>query len=130
MRSLKLSGQPSQLFDNLGGFVLNLTDQQARRLRALGGVKSVEADAAVFLEPTIPGASANTQQQAAETSALATFKDSTFSGTAEIQPWGVGAVWQNEDIRDRGNFGETSYAFVIDSGLRSDTGDLNLAPLD
>jgi len=128
MLSLGVSGQPSLIFDQLNGFTLNLTDQQAQRLRALGGVRSVEADAAVVLDPPILNASATEtllSPEAAGTTSLTSYGNSS-AGTGETLPWGVRAVWQGEDISARGNFASDTYAFVIDSGVLSTTGDLNL----
>ena len=129
LRSLGVNGQPTLLFDKLNGFALRITEQQARRLRALGGVQSVEADAAVFLEPPIPGstnASSSLQPQATGSAALTNYGDGS-AGSGETLPWGVRAVWQGDDISARGNFASDTYAFVIDSGVLSSTGDLNLA---
>jgi hypothetical protein len=47
--------------------------------------------------------------------------------SGEVTPWGVSAVWQGEDISQRGNFASDTYAFVIDSGVSNATGDLNFA---
>jgi subtilisin family serine protease len=127
--SLGVTGQPSLVFDQLNGFALNLTDQQAQRLRALGGVRSVEADAAVFLSPPILNASPTAtllNRQAAGSASLTSYGNSS-AGSGETLPWGVRAVWQGEDISGRGNFASDSFAFVIDSGVLSTTGDLNLA---
>jgi len=129
MHSLGVNGQPSLVFDQLNGFALNLTDQQAQRLKALGGVRSVEADAAVFLDPPILNANASATQlkpQAAGTTSLTSYGNST-AGSGETLPWGVRAVWQGDDISARGNFASDTFAFVIDSGVLSTTGDLNLA---
>ncbi len=129
MHSLGVNGQPSLVFDQLNGFALNLTDQQAQRLKALGGVRSVEADAAVFLDPPILNANASATQlkpQAAGTTSLTSYGDSK-AGSGETLPWGVRAVWQGDDISARGNFASDTFAFVIDSGVLSTTGDLNLA---
>jgi Ca2+-binding RTX toxin-like protein len=129
LRSLGVNGQPSLVFDQLNGFALRITDQQARRLQALGGVKSVEADAAVFLEPPIPGSTqsgSSLQAQAAGSASLASYTNGT-AGSGETLPWGVRAVWQGNDVSARGNFASDTYAFVIDSGVLSSTGDLNLA---
>lgn len=52
------------------------------------------------------------------------------SVSGEVIPWGVSAVWQGEDITQRGNFASDTYAFVIDSGVLNTTGDLNFAPAD
>jgi hypothetical protein len=54
--------------------------------------------------------------------------NNTTNSTGEVIPWGVSAVWQGEDISQRGNFASDSYAFVIDSGVSDLTGDINLAP--
>jgi subtilisin family serine protease len=132
LRSLGVNGQPTLLFDQLNGFALRITEQQARRLRALGGVQSVEADAAVFLEPPIPGstnASSSLQPQATGSAALTNYGDGS-AGSGETLPWGVRAVWQGDDISARGNFASDTYAFVIDSGVLSSTGDLNLAGIN
>ena len=129
LRSLGVNGEPSLVFDQLNGFSLRITDQQARRLQALGGVKSVEADATVFLEPPIPGSSNSSstlQPQAAGSASLASSTNGT-AGSGETLPWGVRAVWQGNDVSARGNFASDTYAFVIDSGVLSTTGDLNLA---
>jgi subtilisin family serine protease len=129
MRSLGVDSQPSLVFDQLNGFALNLTDQQAQRLRALGGVRSVEADAAVFLDPPILNANPTAtllRPQAAGTTSLTSYGNST-AGSGETLPWGVRAVWQGDDISARGNFASDTFAFVIDSGVLSTTGDLNLA---
>jgi subtilisin family serine protease len=129
MRSLGVSGEPSLLFDQLNGFALNLTDQQAQRLRALGEVRSVEADASVFLDPPIlndNSAATLLKPQAAGSTSLTSYNN-TSAGSGETLPWGVRAVWQGEDISVRGNFASDSFAFVIDSGVLSTTGDLNLA---
>ena len=132
LRSLGVNGQPTLLFDQLNGFALRITEQQARRLRALGGVQSVEGDGAVFLEPPIPGstnASSSLQPQATGSAALTNYGDGS-AGSGETLPWGVRAVWQGDDISARGNFASDTYAFVIDSGVLSSTGDLNLAGIN
>jgi subtilisin family serine protease len=129
LRSLGVNGQASLMFDQLSGFALRITDQQARRLQALGGVKSVEADSAVFLEPPIPGpsnSSSTLQTQSAASASLISYSNGTAS-SGETLPWGVRAVWQGSDVSARGNFASDTYAFVIDSGVLSGTGDLNLA---
>jgi hypothetical protein len=129
MRSLGVNNQPTLMFNQLKGFALNITEQQARRLQALGGVKSVEANAAVFLEPPIPGStipSAALQPAAVGSTALTSYANGT-AGSGETLPWGVSAVWQGNDVSARGNFASDTYAFVIDSGVLNTTGDLNLA---
>lgn len=129
IRSLGVNGQPTLVFDQLNGFAINITDQQARRLQALGGVKSVEANAAVFLDPPIPSSatpSSALQPAAIGSTALTSCTNGT-AGSGEVLPWGVRAVWQGNDVSTRGNFASDTYAFVIDSGVLGTTGDLNLA---
>lgn len=129
MRSLGAAGMPSLVFEQLNGFALRITPRQAKRLRALGGVQSVEADAKVFLAPPIPAqatAPTRLQPQAATTTALSSYSNGNAS-SGETLPWGVRAVWQGADISARGNVAGDTYAFVIDTGVLSTTGDLNLA---
>ena len=46
--------------------------------------------------------------------------------SGEILPWGVKALWKGEDLSEEyGNFGEGTYAFVIDSGVQ-ELDDLNI----
>ncbi|CAK27816.1 Uncharacterized protein wiht hemolysin-type calcium-binding regions [Synechococcus sp. RCC307] len=44
--------------------------------------------------------------------------------TGELLPYGVKAVWGGTDISSKGNIGKGTYAFVIDSGVLANTGDL------
>ena len=135
MRSLGVKNQPTLVvFDQLNGFAINITEQQAQRLQALGlqglgGIRSVEANAAVFLEPPIPGSAtpgSTLQPAAIGSNALTSYSNGT-AVSGETLPWGVRAVWQGNDVSTRGNFASDTYAFVIDSGVLSTTGDLNLA---
>lgn len=129
LRSLGVAGEPSLLFDQLNGFALRLSNAQAQRLRGLGGVRSVEADATVVLDPPVLNASPTASLlsgQAGSTTSLTSYGNGT-AGSGETLPWGVRAVWQGSDISARGNFASDTYAFVIDSGVLSSTGDLNLA---
>jgi len=135
--SLGSSGKPSFLYEQLGGFAVELTNQQARRLRALGGVQSVEANQAVFLEAPSqglvltdtpsPGTSsgATLSPTAVNPTALTSYGNLAGS-TGETLPWGVQAVWQGHDISKAGNAGEGTIAFVIDSGVSNTTGDLTV----
>lgn len=127
LNSLGEAGQPSMVFDQLNGFVVNLSNAQAQRLRALGGVKSVEADAAVFLEAPIREVLPEQQagSQSITPSVLSTYVNATAS-SGETLPWGVKAVWQGVDISQQGNIASDTYAFVVDSGVINNTGDLNL----
>jgi Ca2+-binding RTX toxin-like protein len=136
MGSLGIAGNPVMVFDQLNGFVLNISEQQAQRLRALGGVQSVEADAAVFLEPPVavepyavdPSSLASLANGKTGTalSNLAVFADG-MGQSSDIVPWGVQAVWRGDDITQRGNIASDTFAFVIDSGILNSTGDLNFA---
>lgn len=128
LRSLGVNGQPNLVFDQLNGFTVLLTGQQARRLQALGGVKSVEANATVLLEPPTLKAAVSSSLKPEEVGStnLAIYADSIAS-SGETLPWGIRSVWQGNDISTRGNFASETYAFVIDSGVLDSTGDLNLA---
>lgn len=127
LASLGEAAQPSILFDQLNGFAVQTTAPQAQRLRALGGVRSVDAEQVVSLErpinvvktPSLP------PQDDVTGAALTTYGDMQF-GSGEYLPWGVRAVWQGRDISTKGNIATNSYAFVIDSGVRSNTDDLNI----
>lgn len=131
--SLGSSGKPSFLYEQLGGFAVELTAEQAKRLRALGGVQSVEANQAVFLQTPsqglvltdapILGASSNTTL--INPAALTSYGNLSGS-TGETLPWGVRAVWQGYDVSKAGNAGAGTIAFVIDSGVSATTGDLTL----
>ena len=52
--------------------------------------------------------------------------NNTYASTGEILPYGVRAVWEGNDISEKGNIGIGSYAFVIDSGVLNTTNDLNV----
>jgi len=127
--SLGSDSQPSLIFDQLDGFAATLTNRQAQRLRALDGVKSVEADFTFFLEPPIPGSideAWNPWREEYFLNALNAYSN-TSASSGETLPWGVQAVWQGIDISQRGNFASDTYAFIIDSGILNTTGDLNIA---
>ena len=121
LRSLGLTAGPTEVFAALNGFVVDLPDPaQANRLRALGGVQSVEADAAVMLAPP---AAVEPATDPASPQALQQYGNST-AATGEVMPYGVTAMWQGNDIASKGNVGAGTYAFVIDSGILNTTGDL------
>ncbi|MFO7628408.1 MAG: S8 family serine peptidase [Prochlorococcaceae cyanobacterium] len=115
--SLGVAQEAAFVYEQLGGFAVRLADRDAQRLRALGGVQSVEADAAVAMVQPIVSTS---------TGALGAYVNTTGS-SGEILPWGVQAVWRGQDVSARGNLGEGAIAFVIDSGVSDGTGDLALA---
>jgi subtilisin family serine protease len=66
-------------------------------------------------------------QKEVKTSIASVTYDNSTNIDGEVTPWGVSAVWQGEDISQRGNFASDTYAFVIDSGVSNATGDLNFA---
>lgn len=113
---------PTQLYRQLGGFLVKLSDAEATRLRGLEAVATVEADAAMPAPVPLPDPVASPQALPA---ALVSYANATAS-SGEIVPWGVRAVWQGQDISSRGNVGAGTWAFVIDSGILTTTGDLNV----
>jgi hypothetical protein len=127
---------PSQLYRQLGGFLVKLNEVEAGRLRALEAVAGVEADATMaplpplpdpvatpLTPPTIPAEGATAE--VALPAVLVSYANAGGS-SGEIVPWGVRAVWQGQDISSRGNVGAGTWAFVIDSGILTTTGDLNV----
>ena len=125
LRSLGASGKPSEVYDYLNGFAIRLTESDANRLRSLGGVKSVEADSQVRLVDPISQASPG--QDPITGVALPRYTD-LKTGSYETTPWGVQAIWNGKyDVASAANLGSGKYAFVIDTGVSSMTGDLNVA---
>ena len=119
---------PSQLYRQLGGFLVQLSEAEATRLRGLEAVAAVEADAAVPAPRPLPDPLASPQAATAEQAlpaVLVSYANGTGS-SGETVPWGVRAVWRGQDISSRGNVGAGSWAFVIDSGILTTTGDLNV----
>lgn len=130
---------PTALYEQLGGFAVPLTGQQAERLRQLTGVASVEADAPVAMIPPVdaptsmapmalmaPAADADEQEPASMQPLLLTAYTNVTAGSGEVLPWGVKAVWGGLDISTKGNIGAGTYAFVIDTGVLATTGDLTI----
>ena len=116
---------PLTVFDQLGGFAVDLDEAQAARMRMRREVGSFERDRPMRLDPPIPepqaapnGANGNVLPEA-----LVSYGNGTAS-TGELIPWGVRAIWQGRDISTTGNSGAGTYAFVIDSGVALTTGDL------
>lgn len=68
-----------------------------------------------------------TSKETKRTSVAAVANVNTTNTSGEIIPWGTSAVWQGEDITQRGNFASDTYAFVIDSGVLDTTGDISFA---
>lgn len=129
LKTLGAAAARIQIFEHLSGFAVQLSSTQSQRLRALAGVRSVEADVAVKLQPPIPGrseASTLLEPGSLSATALLSYTNAT-AASGEILPWGVRAVWQGEDISLKGNIASDTYAFVIDSGVLASSGDLNLA---
>jgi subtilisin family serine protease len=68
-----------------------------------------------------------TSKETKRTSVAAVANVNTTTVSGEVIPWGTSAVWQGEDITQRGNFASDTYAFVIDSGVLDTTGDISFA---
>ena len=131
LRSLDIDLEPNQIFENLGGFTVSITETQAKRLKALSDVKTVDQDAEVTLNP--PDISderaSNPIQEAIAANSLQGFSDNYATESGETQPWGVSAVWQSNDIstKPNPNIGQGTYAFVADTGISSAySNDLNI----
>ena len=143
LQQAKVNAEPEQFYGELNGFSISLNEAEATQLREIGLIKSVERDQPLPLTPPVdvqPAPTAprqatalddlqqevrleNVRRGAASTAANAVYSDSTAS-SGEILTYGVQAVWGGEDISERGNAGEGTYAFVIDSGVLDTTGDL------
>lgn len=106
--------RPDALFEHLNGFAVMLTADQAQRLQHSRGVLSVEADTMVSLVVPV-----DTQAAPGQTSG-------TVSATAvQTTPYGVSMVWGgNLNYSTANNNGK--YAFVLDTGISTQTGDLNV----
>lgn len=125
LRSLGASGKPSEVYSYLNGFAIRLTETDANRLRSLGGVKSVEADSQVRLVDPVSQSSPG--QDPITGVGLARYTD-LQTGSYETTPWGVQAIWNGQyNATSAANLGSGKYAFVIDTGVSSITGDLNVA---
>ena len=125
LRSLGSGITTQENFDYLNGFSIRLSDQQAQRLRALSGVKSVEADGLVQLvKPPSPGPAA--VDPITGISALPQYADQFVPGSSERIPWGVNAVWSGNQAGFLANPGNGKYAYIIDTGIAPTTGDLNV----
>ena len=152
LRTAHLTAAPKQVFEAVGGFSVDLDEQEAEQLRQVPCIKSCEADQpleltdpveseaagglvqpataleapnqTVFKSRVIEGSQEQVEaQQDIEADALTSYGDSTAS-SGEILPYGVKAVWGGQDVSTKGNAGEGCYAFVIDSGVLATTGDL------
>ncbi|WP_115119162.1 S8 family serine peptidase [Synechococcus sp. UW105] len=170
LNSAGIEARPTQHFDAINGFSIQLTPLQAETLRQSPGIGSVEADRPMPLMPPVEVSPAEPrgfqnslpavqkpsretfdtnrplelslerfwvenkveqseeqarQEQTSSISALPVYGNGTAS-TGEVLPYGVKAVWGGQDISKRGNAGNGTYAFVIDSGVLNTTGDLNI----
>ena len=154
LQSARLNASAKQVFEAVGGFTVDLDDQEAERLRQMPCIKCCEADQQLELTNRVESATAGylvqtatalevpnktayksrvidgsqekvKGQQDVEADTLTSYGDGKAS-SGEILPYGVKAVWGGKDISIRGNVGEGCYAFVIDSGVLATTGDLNL----
>ncbi|MCP9775526.1 S8 family serine peptidase [Cyanobium sp. WAJ14-Wanaka] len=114
---------PSLLFEQLGGFAIDLNQRQAERLSQRREVISLELDRPMRLDP--PMLQDSEKNDVFVPQALVSYTNAIISNR-ETVPWGVRAIWQGRDISSMGNSGAGSFAFVIDSGVLATTGDLNL----
>jgi Subtilase family len=129
MASLGLVGTPEFVYDQLDGFAVSLTANQAQRLQTVAGVSRVDLDAASVMDlPTRAGAEPGKAARDAITGLALTSYANTTASSGEVLPWGVKAVWQGADVSSVGNIGAKKTAFVIDSGINANTTDLNLSP--
>ncbi|WP_413744648.1 S8 family serine peptidase [Synechococcus sp. MIT S9451] len=170
LNSAGIEARPTQHFDAINGFSIQLTPFQAETLRQSPGIGSVEADRPMPLMPPVEVSPAEPrgfqnsfptvqkpsteafdtnrplelslerfwvenrvdqseeqarQEQTSSISALPVYGNGTAS-TGEVLPYGVKAVWRGQDISTKGNAGNGTYAFVIDSGVLNTTGDLKI----
>ena len=134
---------PRQLFDQLGGFAVDLDDDQAGRLRLRREVSTMELDRPMRLDPPMPAPkpgpgpssggrliemvdpSGSSINDVMLPQVLVSYSNA-IGASLETVPYGVRAIWQGRDISAAGNAGAGTYAFVIDSGVLDTTGDLNL----
>lgn len=123
LQSVGVNHGPKVIYEQLNGFAVNLTQDQAQQLKLVRGVKVVEPDTSIVLEPPV---SDEFQSQTIYDNSLNSY-DNIVSDSGEVIPWGVQKVWQGINVIQRGNFAADSYAFVIDSGVLSTTGDLSFA---
>ena len=134
---------PRQLFEQLGGFAVDLDDDQAGRLRLRREVGSMELDRPMRLDPPMPAPepgpgpssggrliemvdpSGSSINDVMLPQVLVSYSNA-IGASLETVPYGVRAIWQGRDISAAGNAGAGTYAFVIDSGVLATTNDLNL----
>ena len=130
---------PRQLFEQLGGFAVDLDDDQAGRLGLRREVGTMELDRPMHLDPPMPGPGPSSGGRLIELvdpsgsavndvmlpQVLVSYTNAILA-SLETVPWGVQAIWQGRDISSAGNAGAGTYAFVIDSGVLATTNDLNL----
>ena len=134
---------PRKLFEQLGGFAVDLDDDQAGRLGLRREVGSMELDRPMRLDPPMPAPepgpepssggrliemvdpSGSSINDVMLPQVLVSYSNA-IGASLETVPYGVRAIWQGRDISAAGNAGAGTYAFVIDSGVLDTTGDLNL----
>ena len=134
---------PRKLFEQLGGFAVDLDNDQAGRLGLRREVGSMELDRPMRLDPPMPspepgpGPSSGSRLIEVVDPSGSSINDvmlpqvlvsysNAIGASLETLPYGVRAIWQGRDISAAGNAGAGTYAFVIDSGVLDTTGDLNL----
>ena len=146
LQTAHLNAAPKQVFQEIGGFSVDLDEQEAEQLRQVPCIKSCEADQpleltdpieseeaeglvqpATAVETPAPGQTAfngrvidGSQQQVESSQEITTDALTSYgdstASSGEILPYGVKAVWGGQDVSTKGNAGEGCYAFVIDSG--------------
>ncbi|MFQ6539529.1 MULTISPECIES: S8 family serine peptidase [Aphanothece] len=110
--------QPQALFKNLGMLTARLTSAQAAALERRGGVKRVEADQVVSLSR--PDAAAPPPGKGPGGGG-----DAPAESTSQVLDWGVKWVWGNQDRTSTIGSFASKRAFVLDTGISPNTGDLN-----
>ena len=153
-QSAHLNAAPKQVFQEIGGFSVDLGEQEAEQLRQVPCIKSCEADQPLELTDPIESLGAEgfvlsaaaveaagngqtafngrvidgSQKQVESSQEIATDALTSYgdstASSGEILPYGVKAVWGGQDVSTKGNAGKGCYAFVIDSGVLETTGDL------
>ena len=141
--------RPTNLFETGKAFTVELSQEEAYRLKNQPNIRSIEADRPLPLDPPVeinPVININLEQEVKledvlvndvdkfsytdskmegglSSSALPVFNNGTAS-TGDILPYGVKAVWGGIDVSTKSNIVNGRYAFVIDSGVLDNTGDL------
>ena len=116
--------QPQALLKNLGMVTAELTSAQAAALQRRNGVLRVEADQVVTLD--LPRAAAPPPGKGPGGGG----STEPTEPSSEILDWGVKAVWGDQDRRSHSFSFSNQRAFVLDTGISANTGDLNFNTTD